>query len=156
MKKKILLYALIGAPVGVTVGTVITILISLTAGDGNFYPVVPSLIEKCGNELNAVIVQTVCLLIYGAVWAAASLIWRMDEWSITRQTITHLIICSGTTFPVAYFMYWMEHSVWGILSYFGIFLGIYLVIWLSLYLSIKRKIRQINTRFRNSASSDLS
>ena len=75
MKKKILLYALIGAPVGVTVGTVITILISLTAGDGNFYPVVPSLIEKCGNELNAVIVQTVCLLI--AIMPIQTLLRRM-------------------------------------------------------------------------------
>jgi len=151
MKKKALLYALIGAPVGVTIGTIITILISLTADDGNFYPVVPVLVEKCGNELNAVIVQTVCMLIYGAVWAAASLIWRMNEWSITRQTVTHLIICSGITFPVAYFMYWMEHSVWGILSYFGIFFAIYLVIWIFLYLSIKRKIRQINEQVRHSA-----
>ena len=151
MKKMVLLYALIGAPVGVTIGTVITILISLTAGDGNFYPVVPILSEKCNNELNAVIVQTVCLLIYGAVWSAASLIWRMEGWNITRQTITHLIICSGITFPVAYFMYWMEHSIWGILSYFGIFQAIYLVIWLSLYLSIKRKIRQINKRFQHSS-----
>lgn len=33
-----------------------------------------------------------------------SVIWEIENWSILRQSVTHLIICSVTMFPVAYFM----------------------------------------------------
>lgn len=145
MKKKVAIRCLIGAPIGLALSTIITIAISLTVRDGRFYAVVPELITDCGTEINAVLLQTVCSLLYGAAWAGASIIWEMDNWSILRQTITHLIICSFCTFPIAYFMRWMDHSVFGILSYFGIFFAIYFIIWMSQYMTIKKRIQQINS-----------
>ena len=65
MKKRLALRCLVGAPLGLAISTMITILISLTVGDGNFYPVVPELIKDCGSEMNAVLLQTVCSLLYG-------------------------------------------------------------------------------------------
>lgn len=38
-----------------------------------------------GNEINAVVAQMVASLLYGAVWAGASVIWEMDDWSLLRQ-----------------------------------------------------------------------
>lgn len=145
MKKKVAVRCLIGAPIGLALSTIITIAISLTVGDGRFYAVVPELIADCGTEINAVLLQTICSLLYGAAWAGASIIWDVDNWSILRQTITHLIICSLCTFPIAYFMHWIKHSVFGILSYFGIFFAIYFIIWMSQYMAIKRRIQQINS-----------
>lgn len=136
---------MIGAPIGLALSTIITIAISLTVRDGRFYAVVPELIADCGTEINAVLLQTVCSLLYGAAWAGASIIWEIDNWSILRQTITHLIICSLCTFPIAYFMRWMDHSAFGILSYFGIFFAIYFIIWMSQYMTIKKRIQQINS-----------
>ena len=49
MKKRILCRALIGAPIGLAISTAITIFSSLIYGDGNYYPVVPALVEQCGN-----------------------------------------------------------------------------------------------------------
>ena len=117
MKKKVAIRCLIGAPIGVAINTIITIAISLIVGDGRFYAVVPELIADCGTEINAVLLQTICSLLYGAAWAGASIIWEVDNWSILRQTTTHLIICSLCTFPIAYFMRWMNHSILGILSF---------------------------------------
>ncbi|MGI5958518.1 MAG: DUF3021 domain-containing protein [Massiliimalia sp.] len=154
MKQKLIIRCLIGAPLGLTLSTLIAIVISLFIGDGNYYPVVPQLEQDLGNPLNAVILQSVCSLLYGAAWAGASIIWSLD-WGLLRQTVTHLAVCSIATFPVAYFMYWMEHTLFGILSYFGIFLVIYLIIWISQYQVMKHKIQQMNQKLQLSTTKDL-
>ncbi|HUM84531.1 MAG TPA: DUF3021 domain-containing protein [Lachnospiraceae bacterium] len=152
MRKKILLRCLIGAPIGLAISTLITIIISLTVGDGNYYPVVPELVSDCGNEMNAVLLQALLSLLYGAAWAGASVIWEMENWSILLQTVTHLVICSLATFPIAYFMRWMKHTASGILLYFGIFFAIYLIIWLSQYSSMKKRVEEINRKIHENNS----
>lgn len=140
------MYCLAGAPLGLALSTLITIGISLCAGNGNYYAVTPELIADCGTESNAVALQALCSMLYGAAWAGASLIWQQERWSMLRQTVTHLTVCSVMTLPIAYLMRWMEHSAAGILTYFGIFIAIYAVIWLNMYLHIRRRVRQINAR----------
>lgn len=152
MRKKILLRCLIGAPIGLAISTLITIIISLTVGDGNYYPVVPELVSDCGDEMNAVLLQALLSLLYGAAWAGASVIWEMENWSILLQTVTHLVICSLATFPIAYFMRWMKHTASGILLYFGIFFAIYLIIWLSQYSSMKKRVEEINRKIHENNS----
>ncbi len=144
MKKKIFVRCLIGAPLGLAISTIITIGISWAVGDGRYYAVVPELARDCGNEINAVTLQAVCSLLYGSAWAGASLIWEADGWSLLKMTVSHLLICSLATFPIAYLMRWMHHSISGVLLYFGIFLAIYAVIWIAQYSSMKRKIDEIN------------
>ena len=58
MKKKLIGRGLIGFPVGIAIGYVITVIISICIGDGFFYPVTPELVNKMGSELNAVLIQT--------------------------------------------------------------------------------------------------
>lgn len=152
MKRKLFIYCLLGAPIGLAISTCITIIISITVGDGNYYAVVPELIEDCGSELNAMLLQTALSLFYGAVFAGASLIWKTDRWSLLKQTALHLCICSLVTFPIAYTARWMSHDLKGFLSYFGIFLFIYLLVWIFQYRSIKKRIRQINNRLKESNS----
>jgi len=146
MLKKVLLRCLYGAPLGLAIGTVITIIISLVVGDGTYYAVVPELIRDCGSEINAVVFQSILSLIYGAAWAGASVVWENEHWSILKQTVIHLIICSAATFPIAYFARWMPHNGNGVLLYFGIFVVIYIGIWLSQYTAMKKKVKQINER----------
>ena len=152
MKKKTFLRALIGAPIGLAISTIITIVISLTVGDGNYYPVVPQLIINCKSEINAVLLQAVCSMLYGAVWSAASVVWEREDWSILRQTATHLAVCSLATFPIAYITQWMKHTTLGILSYFGIFLIIYFIIWQSIYWNIKRNVERMNKKIQENNS----
>lgn len=148
MKKKLVLRILLGAPIGVTISYLITVFISLLVADGTYYPVVPSLAESLGSELNAVLVQTLCSILYGAVWGGLSIIWQLERWSLLRMTATHFALASMTTFPVAYLMQWMPHSLPGILIYFAIFFSIYLGIWLSQYCAIKKRIKELNQKVR--------
>lgn len=148
MKKQIFLRSIIGAPIGVTICHLITLLVSLFAADGSYYPVVPALTESLGSEINAVLVQTVCSILYGAVWGGLSVIWQLEQLSLLKMTVLHFTIASATTLPMAWFMQWMPHSLWGILVYFGTFFSVYLGIWISQYCAIKKRIHELNQKIR--------
>ena len=148
MKKNILKRCLVGAPIGLLIAQVISIWISVIINDGTYYAVVPELITICKSETNAVIMQTICALLYGAMWAGSTIIWEIDEWSILKQSSIHFLITSIVTFPVAYITRWMEHTVSGVISYFAIFLLIYVGIWITQYLSMKKKIEQLNAKVK--------
>lgn len=142
------LRALLGAPIGLTISTGITILISLAIGNGKYYAVVPELSAELGSEISAVLIQALCSMLYGAAFAGASVIWDTD-WSLTKMTIVHLLICSVATFPIAYAMRWMEHSGAGILKYFGIFLIIYAFIWIGQFARIRKNVRALNQKLND-------
>lgn len=149
MKKKVLLRALLGIPLGIAMSYIITILISITVQGGQYYPCVPSLSETVGSELGAVILQTALSGLLGASFAASSIIWEMEDWSIMKQTGLYFLITAMTMFPVAYFAEWMEHSVAGFLIYFGIFVTIFIVMWIVQYFIWKQKIKGFNKKINS-------
>lgn len=144
MKKKMILRGLFGLPVGIALGFVITLIISACIGNGSFYPVTPELIDTMENELNAVVLQTVLCAVMGAGFAAASVIWELDSWSLAKQSGIYFLIISVIMLPIAYVTNWMQHTLLGVLSYVGIFVAIFLAVWLSQYLLWKRKIKKMN------------
>lgn len=146
MKKKIILRGLFGLPVGIAIGFVITLLSSICIGDGSFHPVTPELIQTTGNELNAVILQTILCAIIGVGFAMASVIWEIDSWSLAKQSGVYFLIISVVMLPIAYFANWMKHSITGVLSYVGIFVMIFAAVWISQYLLWKRRIKKMNAR----------
>ena len=148
MKKKIMKRIWIGLPVGIAMGYIITLIISACIGDGTFYPVTPEFVEKMGNELSAVILQTVLCGVIGAGFAAASVIWELDSWSLARQSGVYFLVIGIILLPIAYVTNWMPHTVVGFLSYIGIFVGIFIAAWLSQYLCWKQRIKKMNDRVR--------
>lgn len=79
---------------------------------------------------------------------ASAVIWQIEKWSLLRQTVTHLAIISAVTFPIAYLMHWMEHSVGGVLGYMALTFAIYAVIWAAILLRIHRRIKRLNAEIR--------
>ena len=148
MKNQIIKRGLVGFPVGIAIGFVITLIISACIRDGSYYPVTPELIGSMGNELNAVILQTVLCGIIGSGFAMASVIWDIDSWSLAKQSAIYFLIACIIMFPIAYITNWMKHSIAGVLSYVGIFVVIFVIAWLVQYLSWKRKIKRMNDCFK--------
>ena len=138
----------VGALIGVAISTLITVTSSAIWGDGNYYPVPPALAAECGGELNAVLRQTLFSLLYGAAFGGAGEIWSLN-WSLLRQTLVHLAVCSAATFPIAWLMHWMNHSAAGVLSYFGIFFAIYVCIWCALVFSARRSVARMNQKLES-------
>lgn len=124
MKKKLIGHGLLGFPLGITIGFVITIIVSVCIGDGSFYPVTPELLNAMDNELSAVVLQTMLCGIMGSGFAMASVIWEIDSWSIAKQTGIYFAIICAVMLPIAYITGWMQHSVAGVLLYIGIFVAI--------------------------------
>ena len=145
MKKKILFRSLLGAPVGVTVSLIITIIFSLCMGHGEYFPAPHELIDWCGgNETTAVIVQMICALLVGAICAGSSVIWEIEKWSLLKQTLVHFAVIAVPFFGIGYIMNWMSHYLYGALGYIGGFVAVYLIMWFSIYFSIKSKIQKMN------------
>lgn len=146
MKKNLLKRTAIGIPAGIAVTTVISVIISIIIGDGNYYPTAPELVSAAGSELNAVLIQTVGAALYGAMFGCASVIWDVESWSLLRMTVTHLTVVSIATFPAAWILRWMPHSLPGGLGYFAIFFAFYAVIWFCIYLATKHQVKKMNER----------
>lgn len=144
MKKKLIGRGFLGFPLGIAIGFVITVIISICIGDGNFYPVTPELIDTMGNELNAVILQTVLCGIMGSGFAMASVIWEIDSWSLAKQSGIYFAIACVVMLPIAYVTNWMKHSIGGVLTYIGIFAAIFVFVWIIQYFTWRRKIRKVN------------
>ena len=144
MKKQVFSRGLLGFPLGITIGYVITIVLSLGWGQGSYSPCVPELIDTMGSEIGAVVFQAVLCGILGAAFSACSMIWEMESWSIARQSCIYFLITSFVMMPIAYFSNWMPHTLPGFLSYFGIFVLIFVVAWVVQYFIWRDKINKIN------------
>lgn len=144
MKKKIITRSAIGFPLGIATGYLITIVISLIRAKGYYSPCVPQLSDLMGNEINAVVFQALLCGILGAGFGGASAIWEIENWSIVKQTGIYFAVISVIMMPIAYFTYWMKHSVTGFLSYFGIFALIFVVIWIVQFIIGKHNVSRMN------------
>ncbi len=146
MTKKLLTRALGGIPIGITIGFLITIGISLKINTGLYYSAVPSFILEMGNEMNAIVVQTILCGILGATFGAASVVWDIDRFSLLKQTLIYLGIVSIVMYVVAYTTHWMDRSFVGAIEYFVLFLFIFTMIWIIQYLRMRRKIQKLNDK----------
>ncbi len=144
MKKKIISRIILGFPIGIAIGYLFTIFVSLCFANGYYSPCVPDLISTMGNEINAVILQALLCGLLGAGFAASSLIWEIENWSIVKQTGIYFMIISVIMLPIAYFSYWMEHSIVGFFSYFGIFALIFVFIWVIQFSIAKHNVKKLN------------
>lgn len=144
MKKKILLRGLLGIPLGICLGYLITIFISFLWADGHYSPCVPELTLRLGNELYAVVLQTLLCGVLGAGFGASSIIWEIEHWGLVKQTGIYFLVISVIMMPIAYLTYWMEHSLAGILRYFSIFVFIFIIIWIVQYTIAWHTVKKMN------------
>ena len=149
MKKKAFLRGLLGFIVGIAIGHIISVLGSLFWANGTFEPCIPSLIASVGNEINAVILQTLLCGVIGASFAASSVVWEFEKWSIAKQTGVYFLINAVFMLPAAYFLNWMEHSLMGFLSYFGTFILYFAIIWLIQYFIWKHTLKKMNAKLQS-------
>jgi hypothetical protein len=70
-----------------------------------------------------------------AATAAGSLLYQVDRWSLTRQSVTHFALMLVTVLPALLLSGWFPvDTAGGVLAVVGIFLAAGLVLWTTLYL----------------------
>ena len=101
MKKEALFRGLLGVPLGIALGHIISLLASLGLAGGEFSPCVPSLVQAMGSEVAAVALQTGLSGLLGAAFGAGSVVWSLDHWSLVKQTGVYFLIGSLAMLPIA-------------------------------------------------------
>lgn len=144
MKKELLLRGLLGIPLGIAIGHIITVFSSLSWGNGAFYSCMPTFAAQVGSEAQAVLIQTALCGLIGAGFAAGSVLWELERWSLARQTAVYFLLGAVLLIPTAYFCHWMERSVTGVLVYLLIFTVIFFLIWIIQYLLALRSVKKLN------------
>ncbi len=143
-----------GAPIGVTISLVITIVISLWSENGEYCFAPPDLVTWCKSETAAVVVQTICSMAIGAVFAGTSVLWEIEKWSVTKQTLVHFSVCIVVFLPLSYVLNWMPHRLFGALLYVAVFMITYVLIWVSQYFSMRAKIKKMNKQLQELQQED--
>jgi hypothetical protein len=151
MKKEFMLRGLLGIPIGITIGYLITIILSALYGDGSYSACVPQLTEFTGSEINAVILQAVLCGVLGFSFGSTCIFWKIERWSLAKQSGLFFLINSLVMMPIAYINYWMDHSLGGFLGYFGTFAIIFAIVWVVFYLIARRDVDQMNDRLKGSS-----
>lgn len=144
MKKRIAARLLIGFPIGIAIGNIITVIISIFWGGGSYIVCTEEFIGLIGNEAAAAAVQTLLCGIMGVGFAAASFIWEADSISLLKQTVSCFLIYLIIMFPIAYFANWMHHSVIGVIIYIAVFAAIFALVWVIQFLIWKSKVKKMN------------
>ncbi|MBP5603900.1 MAG: DUF3021 domain-containing protein [Treponema sp.] len=144
IKKAIIKRAILGFIYGVFIGQTILILESLMMRDGNFYAVSTSLIKLAGTKIGAVIIQYFLTGLLGTTFAATTVIFEMDNWSLIRQTLLHFIITSIVMYIAGFLCGWFPHTVVSTLIWFGVFIIVYVIFWVCFSLYYKNKVKKIN------------
>ena len=144
MKKEVAKRAILGFIYGVFIGQTILIIESLFMRDGNFYAVSNSLLELAGTKIAAVIIQYFITGIIGTTFAATTVIFEMDNWSLLRQTITHFVITSIVMYIAGFLCGWFPHTAVSTLIWFGVFVVVYVIFWICFSMYYKNKVKKIN------------
>ena len=144
MAKNILKRCLLGAPTGLMIFTFIALFFAHLSGDGELR-VGYYLVRVYGSEVNALTALVLSSMAIGIVWSAASVIFDTD-WNLLAQTALHAICCVIPSVAIAWGVYWIPHTLDGLVQYVTIFAVIYVLIWIFQYLSIRRRLRQFNAK----------
>ena len=144
LKKQALLRAIYFFPVGILIGYIITIISSFIYGNGHYIPCSPNFIKMIGNEINAIILQSILCGIIGSSFGSFSIIFDIEKWSLLKQTIVYFIITLIIMMYISYFAHWIEHSLKGILMQFISFTIFFIIFWTIQFLIYKNNINKIN------------
>ncbi|SFI39997.1 MULTISPECIES: DUF3021 domain-containing protein [unclassified Bacillus (in: firmicutes)] len=137
-----------GFVIGVIIGQVVQILISLKLGHGEYISVVDHFRSFFVSEMTAVIVQIMLTGIIGVTFATSSLVFEIAKWSLLKQYIVHFCITALVWVPIVTLL-WMPKTFTSTMIFFISFLGTYVVTWVIQYMISKNDIKRINAAIQS-------
>lgn len=135
-----------GFVIGVIIGEIVQLLISLPLGQGEYMPVVEQFRSLFVSKMSAVTVQILLTGLIGVTFATSSLVFDIVKWSLLKQYIVHFCITALVWGPIVTLL-WMPKTSIGTLIFFIGFLGTYVITWTIQYMISKNDIKKLMLRF---------
>ncbi len=132
----------IGFGVGVIIGDLISIIISLTMGGEMVF--VPRLEELSSSEAGAYLCQFLMCGGIGTVFAEAGILFAVDRWSFPVACLLHFASTAVFYLPFLWICNFGMTLFPGLLIVLGNILFTYFVTWLISYCMIRREVGRIN------------
>lgn len=143
MIQKILGRISMGFIIGVTLGQITQLVISVLIGDGEFLSTTEEFGSLFSSEVTAVLAQFFLTGCIGVGLALGSFIFDIESWSLLKQYLIHLISTGAVWLPIVILL-WMPQSIIGVIILLANFIGAYLITYWIQYVKSKKDIEEIN------------
>ena len=148
MIKRMVVRGTNGFIIGVFLGQVTQLFISLFIGKGEFFPVTDQFGLFFETEMIAVLVQFLLTGLIGVAFALGSFIFEIDKWGLLKQHVAHFLITGSVWVPVV-LICWMPQSGKGIIILLANFIGAYVITYWIQFVISKKDIQQINAALQS-------
>lgn len=143
MAATILRRAVFGFLLGMAIGNVITVLMSLASGEGALL-FTDYLLARTGSEAGALLVQTLLSGVIGAAAMAGTVLYNLEPWGLLKSAIIHYAICMVTYIPIGIILGWIEPHPASIAVTAGALAIVYAAIWLIMNARYKSEVDELN------------
>ena len=144
--KKIVGLTLVGACIGIIIGTSIELIFS-SLSSSSYYPGAPEFLNTFGNENVAVLIERIIYAAYGIIGSFAGLLYRNETRPLILNTAMHfgiILICGIAA--GSYLKWWgSSFDMIGVIITIAL---IYLLIWLFNWLVARAEVKKMNQKLR--------
>ena len=144
--KKIVGLTLVGACIGIIIGTSIELIFS-SLSSSSYYPGAPEFLNTFGNENVAVLIERLIYAAYGIIGSFAGLLYRNETRPLILNTAMHfgIILIYGIA-AGSYLKWWgSSFDMIGVIITIAL---IYLLIWLFNWLVARAEVKKMNQKLQ--------
>ncbi len=143
MVKETFKLAIIGFFVGMAVGNMILIITSITGGGGTI-DFSGNLIRLGGSTAGALALENIFSGLHGAICMAGVILYRLDNWSMTRVVITHYLIIMASFLLIGGMLGWYSMEPLTILCAAALMAVGYFIVWIIMYIRYNIEVGNLN------------
>lgn len=144
--KKIVDLTLVGACIGIIIGTSIELIFS-SLSSSSYYPGAPEFLNTFGNENVAVLIERLIYAAYGIIGSFAGLLYRNETRPLILNTTMHFGIILICGIAAGSYLKWWGSS-FDMLGVIITIVLIYLLIWLFNWLVARAEVKKMNQKLR--------
>lgn len=142
--KRLIKNLLSGAVLGIAIGFGFALIFSTIFNTSSLYPSGPWFVTRYSSLLRATQISALLWALIGEVWTLSQYIWLIERWSITKQTIWHLIITYSGMTILAVLSGWFPLTGWWFTFYTLIYIAVYAGLWSFKMYRAHQKIAELN------------
>ena len=144
--KKIVDLTLVGACIGIIIGTSIELIFS-SLSSSSYYPGAPEFLNTFGNENVAVLIERLIYAAYGIIGSFAGLLYRNETRPLILNTALHFGIILICGIAAGSYLKWWGSS-FDMIGVIITIVLIYLLIWLFNWLMARAEVKKMNQKLR--------